>query len=84
MDQPGAGGRGGGVSVGGRGQRAEGQADASQWGWGGQEGESGDERGGLGTSKVDRKPAVPPPGPRIPSPVSRRLAEKRWGLGMGV
>ena len=43
----------------------------------GQEGESSDERGGLGTSKVDRKPAMPPPGPRIPSPVSRRLAEKR-------
>ena len=61
MDQPWGWG-GGSVQVGGV-SRQRGQADASQRG---REGESGDERGGLGSSKVDGKPAVPPSGPRTP------------------
>ena len=63
MDQPWTSrGVGGSVQVG-RVSGQRGHADASQRG---REGESGDERGGLGRSKVDGKPAVPPPSPRTP------------------
>lgn len=58
----------------------QGQADAFHWGWEGSEEGSGDERGGLGSSKVDGKPAAPHLA-QDPSPPSSHLAEVGFGDG---